>query len=148
MVFVQDTVSKPDLDSKDAIARLVDAFYARVLVDPILRPLFVDAGQIQLDKHLPLIRAYWEKLLLGEKGYNRHTMNIHRAVSARQHFEPAAFLRWLSLFEQTIEEHFEGPGADRALDVARHIAINMNRALGNPALAIQTDCQHHQRTSE
>lgn len=124
----------PDLDSKARIEQFVDAFYAQVLRDDVLRPLFVDVGQIDLAKHLPLIRAYWEKLLLGENDYHRHTMNIHRALNAKQHLDNAAFERWLLLFQQTADRHYAGPLAERAKEVARHIAFNMSKALGNPPL--------------
>lgn len=127
---------KPDLDTRARIAEFVDAFYARVLVDPVLKPLFVDVGQIDLEKHLPLIRAYWEKLLLGENDYHRHTMNIHRALDAKRHLEAEAFVRWLELFQQTVNERHQGPKAERAKQVARHIAFNMNHALGNAPLDV------------
>lgn len=128
----------PDLDSCERIKQFVDAFYARLLADEVLRPLFVDVGQIDLAKHLPLIRAYWEKLLLGENDYHRHTMNIHRALDAKQHLENPAFERWLLLFQQTLNESYAGPKAERAKQVARHIAFNMSHALGNAPLDVDS----------
>jgi hemoglobin len=73
-------VAKPDLDSRAHIEAFVDQFYARVLVDPQLAPIFLDAAQIDLAVHLPHIKDYWCKLLLGERGYTRHTMDIHRRL--------------------------------------------------------------------
>lgn len=119
----------PDLDCAEHIDIFIDRFYARVLADPMLKPIFIDVAQIDLDKHLPLIKSYWRKLLLGEHGYQRHTMNIHRAVNARQAFTPEAFERWLLLFTQTAHESFAGPQVERAVVVAGSIARNMEIAL-------------------
>ncbi len=121
----------PDLDSPSAIAALVDAFYARLLRDPRLAPIFLDVAGIDLQRHLPLIRSYWEKLLLGDRRYQRHTMNIHRAVNARQALQPEDFERWLTLFCATVDQFYDGPKARRAKHLARQIAANMQLALSN-----------------
>ena len=123
-----------DLDSREKIAQLVDSFYARVLCDERLAPIFLDVAKIDLAVHLPLIRNYWEKLLLGDKSYQRHTMNIHRAVHARHGLQPKDFERWLSLFRATVDELYIGPGAQRAQQLASHIAANMEAAM-SPAPA-------------
>ena len=45
---------------------------------------------LDLAVHLPHIKDYWCKLLLGEKGYRRHTMNIHRQLHGKQRLQPPA----------------------------------------------------------
>ena len=119
----------PDLDSRDNIERFVDAFYARMLVDPVLAPIFVEVAGVDLAVHLPHIKDYWSKLLLGERSYQRHTMNIHRALHGKRELRPADFERWLAFFTATVDEHFAGPGAERAKRVATTIAANMEKAL-------------------
>ena len=118
-----------DLDSPERIAAFVDAFYGRVLADPALRPIFVEAAQIDLATHLPRIRAYWCKLLLGQRGYDRHTMNRHRSVHARHPFTAADFERWLELFSTTLDEAYAGPYTERARRLAARIAANMAASL-------------------
>ncbi len=119
------TPLRSDLDSRERVEAFVDAFYARVLVDPVLAPIFLDVAAIELDVHLPHIKDYWCKLLLGESGYRRHTMNIHRELHARRELSAADFQRWLGLFVATVEETYQGPGAERAKRVANAIARNM-----------------------
>ncbi|MDP4650984.1 MAG: hypothetical protein NWS56_04425, partial [Haliea sp.] len=46
---------KPDLDCRANIEAFVQRFYARVLTDPQLAPIFLDVAQIDLDVHLPHI---------------------------------------------------------------------------------------------
>ena len=121
-----------DLDSPERIHRFIDAFYARVLADEVLAPIFLDVAAIDLDRHLPHIRAYWEKLVLGREGYRRHTMNIHRALHAKQALQPGEFARWLSLFEQTLDAMHAGPMTERGRSIARAIAQNMQNSLRVP----------------
>ena len=117
--------SLPDLDSRERIEAFVDAFYGKVLVDPVLAPIFLDVAAIELDVHLPHIKDYWCKLLLRESGYRRHTMNIHRQLHARRELSAADFERWLGLFTETVDENYRGSQAQRAKLVAESIARNM-----------------------
>jgi hemoglobin len=119
----------PDLDNPQQIRRFVEAFYGKLLQDEQLAPIFLDVAQVDLEHHLPLIRSYWEKLLLGEGDYRRHTMNIHRAVHNKRPLTAADFQRWLSFFCATVDENFAGPKAARAKEIASQIAANMNKSL-------------------
>ena len=123
-------MAAPDLDSPVDIDRFVDAFYDRVLVDPLLSPLFMDVAQVDLREHLPRIKAYWRKMLLGENAYDRHMMRRHRSVDALHPFGDVHYERWVALFEETLATGFSGPGARRAADLARRIAGNMRRNIG------------------
>jgi len=116
-----------DLDSPRAIGHFVDRFYARVLVDPLLAPIFLEVAAIDPAVHLPHIKAYWQKMLLGAPTYQRHMMARHRAIDARRAFSEAHYQRWVALFEATLAEGFSGPGAERARTLARRIAGNMRR---------------------
>lgn len=123
-----------DLDSPANIERFVRAFYARVLKDPELAPIFLHTAKIDLDLHLPLICSYWEKLLLGDRSYQRHTMNIHREVHEKQPFTAENFKTWLRLFLATAEQLCRGPKAEQAQRTAARIATNMERNV-TPTLA-------------
>lgn len=120
---------KPDLDSREHIERFVDLFYQRMLKDEVLAPIFVDVAEIDLDVHLPHIKDYWCKLLLGERAYRRHTMNIHRALHGKRELQPADFERWLAFFQGTVDDYFAGERAERAKRVAASIAANMEKSL-------------------
>ena len=122
-------MGKPDLDNRATIEGFVDQFYARVLADPRLAPIFLDVAQIDLDVHLPHIKDYWCKLLLGEQRYRRHTMAIHRRLHARQSLQADDFQRWLALFIATVDAGYAGPRAQRAKRVAAAIAGNVQQGL-------------------
>ena len=122
-------VKKSDLDSPEAIELMVECFYSKIESDPRLSRIFFELGKVDLDKHLPHIKRYWEKLLLSNPGYDRHTMNIHRALHEKVNLGPSDFERWLALFMETIDDSFSGPLAKRAKKVASNVAGNMSSSL-------------------
>ncbi|MDX1734071.1 MAG: group III truncated hemoglobin [Halioglobus sp.] len=124
-----DGADRPDMDSRENIGLFVDSFYAHLLQDEQLAPIFVDVAEVDLDVHLPHIKDYWCKLLLGEKTYQRHTMNIHRALHDKRTLEADDFQRWLAFFESTVDAGFSGPRAEKAKRVAAAIAANMEKSL-------------------
>ena len=121
--------NRPDLDSRENIEFFVDRFYESLLADKQLAAIFVDVAEIDLSVHLPHIKDYWCKLLLGEKDYQRHTMNIHRQLHSKRALEAGDFRRWLEFFVSTTDSHFAGERAERAKQVAAAIAANMEQSL-------------------
>lgn len=119
----------PDLDSRENIGEFVDCFYRKILADSSLAPIFIDVAEVDLVVHLPHIKDYWCKLLLADKSYQRHTMNIHRNLHAKRALLPRDFQRWLDLFVATVEEGYAGERAERAKRIAKTIAENMQKAL-------------------
>jgi hemoglobin len=119
----------PDLDSRENIGEFVDCFYRKILADSSLAPIFIDVAEVDLAVHLPHIKDYWCKLLLADKSYQRHTMNIHRNIHAKRALLPRDFQRWLDLFVATAEEGYAGERAERAKEIAQTIAENMQKAL-------------------
>ena len=107
----------------------VEAFYACLLRDERLAPIFTEVAGIDIVEHFPRIQAYWEKLLLGENNYQRHTMNIHRQLDAKQRLSDSDFDQWLGYFIQSADSGFAGPKTERAKRIATTIAENMRRAL-------------------
>ncbi len=120
---------KPDLDSRAHIEAFVDRFYQRLLADPQLAPIFIEVAAVDLAVHLPHIKDYWCKLLLGEQGYRRHTMQIHRRLHQRRPLQPEDFERWLAAFIGTVDDYYQGERTERAKRVARSIAANMQQGL-------------------
>ena len=134
MTAVAARQTLPDMDSPERIRGFVEAFYGQMLEDKELGPIFLSVAEVDLDKHLPLICSYWEKLLLGDRSYQRHTMNIHRAVNHKQQFSADNFQRWLHLYTSTLDALFQGPIAERARGIATRIA-------GNMAVALEVDAK-------
>ena len=121
---------KPDLDSRESIEFFVDLFYERLLADDLLAPIFIDVAEIELMVHLPHIKDYWCKLLLGEKKYQRHTMNIHRQLHAKRALQSRRLPALAGFFQcdggRTL---CRSRGLERAKQVAARIAANMEQGL-------------------
>lgn len=117
------------LDSPAAVHELVRAFYARLLADPLMAPVFTEVAQVELERHLPRIEAFWRKMLLGERDYRRNMIARHERVHDRAAFTDAHFRRWREHFLATLEERFAGAGAERAARLATRIAGHMQHWL-------------------
>ncbi|NQX87525.1 MAG: group III truncated hemoglobin [Halioglobus sp.] len=124
-------IARSDLDCRENIEEFVELFYARMLADESLAPIFLDVAEVDLSVHLPHIKDYWCKLLLGHTDYQRHTMNIHRQLNGKRALKPGDFRRWLSVFVTTVDASFAGESAERAKRVAASIAANMEGSLRN-----------------
>lgn len=129
MSRLQNTAELVDIKTREDIEHFVKLFYARLLEDEQLAAIFIEVAKVDLDKHLPLISDYWEKLLLGATSYKRHTMNIHRAVHSKRELTAKDFERWLGHFHCAMDDQFRGPRADRAKHIAAQIAANMQSAM-------------------
>ena len=51
----------------------------------------------------------------------------------RHAFTGAHFQQWLGYFEQTLDQHYQGKYTERARQLARSIATNLQEALLDPA---------------
>ena len=119
-----------DITTRDDIELLVNAFYKKVVDDPLIAHFFTDAVQLSWDTHIPIMISFWETLLLDEVTYRGNPMekhiNLHRiAPPRREHFQ-----RWLRLWEATVRENFFGTRADGAVTRAHSIAQIMEGRLG------------------
>jgi hemoglobin len=94
----------------DDIKTLVDSFYGKVRVDTLLAPIFNKVIQDRWPEHLEKMYTFWQTVLLEEHTYYGSPFAPHATLPlTKQHFD-----RWLELFFETINEHFEGEKADEA----------------------------------
>jgi hemoglobin len=100
-----------------AIERMVRLFYERGLADPVLGPIFRGAIH-DFDVHIPIVCDFWSGVILGTGRYGGNAFAPH----AKLRFEPEAFERWLAIFESAAGDALTRAHADRAIEVARHMA--------------------------
>ena len=116
----------PDITTEEDIKLLVDSFYARVQVDAVLAPIFLDFAHVDFSHHLPQLYDFWSGILLGT--------NRYRGFPMRKHFPLpiglAHFQQWLALFQEAVDAHFAGPQADLAKQQALHIGRVFATRLG------------------
>lgn len=103
-----------DISSKVDISLLVHKFYGKVLKDDQLSPFFKD---LDFEVHMPKMIHFWSFALLNEPGYTTNVVEKHLHMPLQE----AHFDRWLTLFNETIDEHFSGEIANQAKQRAQLI---------------------------
>lgn len=121
-VGVKTTV-KHDIENSRDLRFLVEAFYLEVLKDELLAPFFFN--KLYIFQRLPILTAYWEKMLWGTGWYRRNPMQIHLELGRQVPFKPAHFERWLEHFNGAVDAHFVGEQADKIKIAADRVAGNM-----------------------
>jgi hemoglobin len=116
---------KSDISNEDDIKKLVDNFYKRVLVDPVIGHIFTEIVALSWDKHIPIMYSFWSGVLLGSATYRGNPMQQHILMDSKVHFEPRHFDAWLGLWKETVHENFEGTVAEEAVTRANNIAALM-----------------------
>jgi len=114
--------AKPDIQTREDIERLVRAFYGRAMTDEIIGFIFTDVAKLDLEAHVPRITAFWETVLLGAKTYSGGAFGVHSEIHAKVPLQRGHFARWLGLWEETVDELFEGPTATGAKQHAVRVA--------------------------
>ena len=107
-----------DILTEKDVAILVNAFYGKVRQDELLASVFNPIIKDNWDFHLKRMVDFWSTILLYTKKYKDDPMPKHLPLAiGKEHFE-----RWLELFNETIDELFEGEIADNARKRANNIA--------------------------
>lgn len=99
---------KTDISTSADIKTLIDAFYEKVKADEVIGYIFNDVARVDWPKHLPRVYAFWEFLLLGKDTYQGNPMEVHQKLHRIVPLTEAHFTRWLQLFHEAVDEHFEG----------------------------------------
>ena len=114
---------KPDITSSEDIRTLINNFYDKVKTDDVIGFVFNDIAHVDWDHHLPRMYAFWEFLLLGKDTYQGNPMEVHQRLHQKVALKGEFFERWLSLFHQTIDEHFAGLVAEEAKNRSKLIVL-------------------------
>ncbi len=119
-------MTRPHAITEDAIATLVDRFYARVRADPLLGPVFARAIGDDWTAHLGTMRDFWSSVLLKSGRYGGNPLAAHGRLSG---VTPELFDRWLALFGATLAELFAPATAADIRSRAERIAGSLKLAM-------------------
>ena len=98
------TLEKLDHVSEESICLLVDAFYAKIRVDPELGPIFARAIPGDWQPHLTKMYAFWSSVMLTSGRYKGNPVAKHLEVEG---IRLELFERWLAIFDETCGELFD-----------------------------------------
>ena len=113
---------KKDLAERFDIERLVTAFYNKVKTDSVIGFLFTEVARVNWTTHLPVMFNFWESVLFATGPYRGNPMSAHIRLHHQHALTAAHFDQWKKLFEETVDELFEGEKAEEAKARASHIA--------------------------
>ncbi len=113
---------KPDILNRKDIEKFIRVFYEKVQQDTVIGFIFNVVVQMNWEKHIPLIVDFWESILLDHPVYKKNAMEVHYALNKKVPLQKEHFERWLQLFNESIDEFYEGKITDLAKTRARSIA--------------------------
>jgi hemoglobin len=117
---------KQDHVSEESICLLVDAFYAKIRIDPELGPIFARAIPGDWQPHRTKMYAFWSSVMLTSGRYKGNPVAKHLEVEGiRLEF----FERWLALFDETCGELFDDRLRGEFSRKAARIAESLKLAL-------------------
>lgn len=114
-------MTKGDITSRSDIELLVNLFYKEVLKDPIIGYLFTEVTPLNLEDHMPIMYDFWESILLGNMKYKANPMEKHLILNEKEPLKEEHLHQWLTLWEQTLCNNFDGPKTNEALTRATQI---------------------------
>lgn len=123
--------AKPDIESRDCIKQLVDTFYDKIQRDDILGFIFNDVAAIDWQHHLPRMYDFWQTVLFRNGGFRGNPLTVHAALVQRTPMGKKQFDRWLTLFNETVDELFSGTNADHIKNCAADMAAVIHRKINN-----------------
>lgn len=121
-------MTKSDIQSRDDIILIVNTFYEEVKNDEKLKHYF---GNVQWEKHLPVMYDFWENVVFYTGGYSGNPMEKHKAALQKFALDSTHFQHWVLLFTRVVNALFAGKNAKIIVERAQSIAKIMEIKLLN-----------------
>jgi len=104
-----------DLKNRDDIEKLVNTFYSKILKDDLIGHFFTQVVRLNFEKHLPTMIDFWETVLFGQAIYKGNPILKHIELHRTEALKPTHFKRWISVWETTVNELYNGDVANAAI---------------------------------
>ena len=101
---------KNDITTLKDIVFLVDRFYEAVQQDSMIGPIFNVRLSGRWEMHQRKLYRFWHTVLLRCPDYFGNPVPVHYQMN----IDESHFKRWLSIWVEIIDAHFEGIVAERA----------------------------------
>jgi hemoglobin len=126
-----------DIETRADIELLMQVFYNKALTDETIGYFFTEVVPLNMEVHIPLIVDFWETVLLGKAAYKGNVMQVHQHIHSLSAFKEEHFARWVSLFQQTVNELYSGDHAELAKQRAESIATLMRIKLLHSGIGLK-----------
>lgn len=119
---------KTDIKTDEDIKTLIHSFYTKVRKDELLAPIFNEIITGDWSEHLETMCRFWSTMLLYTRTYKSDPMSKHLPLPlSNEHFE-----QWIYLFQETVDDYFEGKVANDAKETADNISRLIRNVKGIP----------------
>lgn len=114
-----------DITTRTDLALLMQKFYDKVFADDLIGFYFTEVVKVNLEKHIPVIADFWESVVFDRGTYQGNVMQVHQQIHQLSAFRDEHFIRWVTLFKQTVDESFAGEISEKLKQRAESIATVM-----------------------
>ena len=119
---------KKDISNRDDLYFIVSEFYKKLLNNNEMKYFFEKfQNKNTLEEHLQILVNFWDNILFYSGTYQKNAMQPHINLHEKKPFSKIHFETWLELFNQSIDENFEGENVqilkNRALSIATVMRI-------------------------
>ncbi len=120
---------KEDIMSREDIDYIVKVFYEKIKNDKELSLFFTKVVPVDWTKHISLMCSFWENILFYTGDYEGNPLIAHKKFNEKKETSFTHFKRWLDLFEDSVNEKYEGPNAQKMKNHAHAISMVMLKKL-------------------
>ena len=121
---------KNDIEKRADIEMVVNKFYEKVKTDAIIGHFFSEVVKVNWEVHLPRMYDFWENILFHTGAYTGNPMQRHRQIHLQYSISNEHFTHWVQLFQNTVDELFDGDNAmllkNRASSIAAIMQVKVN----------------------
>jgi hemoglobin len=122
---------KKDISNREDLLQLVTHFYNKLLSDKSISYLFTDIAKIDLPHHLDILVNFWDSVLFQNDVYRKNAMQPHLELHQQSPLQKHHFQTWLTYFNESVDELFDGEKAflakERALSIATVMQIKISQ---------------------
>lgn len=97
-----------DIQNQVDLHLLVGEFYKKLLSDDSISYVFTDVVKVKIEEHLPILVIFWSQVILETGGYYNNLTKIHLDINAKEYLSPKLFEIWLTHFNTSVDENFNG----------------------------------------
>src|SRR4026209_2789818 len=125
---------KKDISNREDLLKLLTTFYEKLLADKSISYLFTDIAKIDLHHHLDILVNFWDSILFQSDTYRKNAMQPHMILHQKSPLQKHHFETWLTYFNESVDQLFEGEKAflakERALSIATVMQIKISQLSG------------------
>ena len=122
---------KKDISNREDLLKLLTTFYEKLLADKSISYLFTDIAKIDLHHHLDILVNFWDSILFQSDTYRKNAMQPHMILHQKSPLQKHHFETWLTYFNESVDQLFEGEKAflakERALSIATVMQIKVSQ---------------------